>query len=1104
VVLHFEYLNIESGFDFVTVFETNEAGKLLGKFTGSSLPPTVVAAVDTTYVRFKTDGTGQRLGFKARWDTLGCPNACSNRGSCVRDYCYCDEGFFGGDCSDSFCVGTKKYTSIIGNMMDHYRILDEQDKLVLGDYIYKNNVDCRWQLAPLKLFAPYFTLEFLLMDTEIGRDLLIVYDGANQNAPVLAQVSGLNITMPLLSSSSENLFLRFTSDKLKSNLGFFAFWDTMKECGGPIGFCHDGGIANIGPPRLKRGYCYDTQYYPRQHSAKGKCICHYGWYGGDCSFRWCLGAKTLTKRIGEFTDHHDTYETVDGQPNVPVAKIDYKASSFCRWTISPIDPINFIVLTFEYFDLEPGSDFLYVHDGDYFDGSKFLTTYNNEQNTLDGTLTGDGVARMPGQVILSTGNTLFLNFQSDDANTKSHLGFKAKYKGVFCYGRKTMTTKTGQFTDGSPMALRFYPNSYCTWRIKPNNEFFQDHTATLEITVARMNVGLDTVTIYDGEDNTAPILEQFTGQADDITLVTSSGRTLFVEFQSLCHSGPKCRECKKSTLMTGGCDDCLYCNNGRAPKGIGMNLYEHDIPEYEFLNTDCMCDLIPPTNSGFMMTYKVQETTSFCRKVAPMNLTMWHGEFFGFAQARTYRNNEDCSWFIDVDPNLANGYKVEKLNVYMEEMNVDEGRGVGKHPDADLITIYKNHERTTVDCYDECVKPTGAFKWANCPTSLAPQPLRPNCILSQQSGVKIECDRGQIYTYHISCWDSPQQWTVAGGKVRIDFQASSWFVKGNFRFRWEAEVVDPQMSVVSGLGTVTTTAGISAVISLKTRWVDQFGAVQNRTTGGSDVTLVFRYAMLPENMTIFSTATDNQDGSYTMTYIPRFAGVHTLYVQAFGQQVAGSPFTVIVKAGKIDPTKCRAYDTVKTDLTEVGGLTGGKAGRDYFFKVQCEDEFGNVIRSFDGGDDGFPFVTQFKGVHLFFGTGSAAQDGTFNVEYNIPSAGWYEIHIQYKYSPTNNIAIIGSPFLMEVIKVKCPIVGQPACNGQGDCNDDGTCSCDSGWDGEYCQTDLAKWLRMGIVVENAAVGSFAMLVGFSYIWKKCVKEKQLFERLAHDDAEEDW
>merc|ERR1712100_142549 len=237
--------------------------------------------------------------------------------------------------------------------------------------------------------------------------------------------------------------------------------------------------------------------------------------------------------------------------------------------------------------------------------------------------------------------------------------------------------------------------------------------------------------------------------------------------------------------------------------------------------------------------------------------------------------------------------------------------------------------------------------------------------------------------------------------------------------------------------------------------------------------------------------------------IPRFSGVHTLFVMAFGQQVAGSPFTVVVKAGRLDPTKCEAYDTVKVDLTEVGGLTGGKAGRDYFFKLRCQDEFGNPILSGSGGR--YSFTSQFQGVgNLYFGTVTDVGDGTYNIGYNIPTADIYLVHIYYRWSESIQIAINGSPFQMTVVKVKCPIVGQPPCNGEGTCNDDGTCDCNAGWDGEYCQTDLAKLLRMAIVIENAGVGSFGLLILFSYVWKKCVKEKQLFERLQHDDAEEDW
>ena len=33
-----------------------------------------------------------------------CPKNCSNQGRCFHGYCYCDDGFYGIDCSNSTCV----------------------------------------------------------------------------------------------------------------------------------------------------------------------------------------------------------------------------------------------------------------------------------------------------------------------------------------------------------------------------------------------------------------------------------------------------------------------------------------------------------------------------------------------------------------------------------------------------------------------------------------------------------------------------------------------------------------------------------------------------------------------------------------------------------------------------------------------------------------------------------------------------------------------------------------------------------------------------------------------------------------------------------------
>ena len=78
------------------------------------------------------------------------------------------------------------------------------------------------------------------------------------------------------------------------------------------------------------------------------------------------------------------------------------------------------------------------------------------------------------QVALSANPTLFLHFTTDDANPQmsSHRGFKARWKGVFCYGTKLLTTPSGTLDDGSFETDRYYPRTNCTWVIQPVESSF--------------------------------------------------------------------------------------------------------------------------------------------------------------------------------------------------------------------------------------------------------------------------------------------------------------------------------------------------------------------------------------------------------------------------------------------------------------------------------------------------------------------------------------------------------------------------------------------------------------------------------------------------------
>ena len=54
------------------------------------------------------------------------------------------------------------------------------------------------------------------------------------------------------------------------------------------------------------------------------------------------------------------------------------------------------------------------------------------------------------------------------------------------------------------------------------------------------------------------------------------------------------------------------------------------------------------------------------------------------------------------------------------------------------------------------------------------------------------------------------------------------------------------------------------------------------------------------------------------------------------------------------------------------------------------------------------------------------------------------------------------------------------------------------------QEELAGILRLIIIIENCVLMAGVLAVCISQFWKRCVVEKEMFERLQYDDIEEDW
>jgi hypothetical protein len=74
---------------------------------------------------------------------------------------------------------------------------------------YANNSKSSWLIQPEK--ATSITLSFTFFNTESNNDKVIIYDGANNQAPILRQWSGQTIPPPIISSRG-SMYVEFSSN----------------------------------------------------------------------------------------------------------------------------------------------------------------------------------------------------------------------------------------------------------------------------------------------------------------------------------------------------------------------------------------------------------------------------------------------------------------------------------------------------------------------------------------------------------------------------------------------------------------------------------------------------------------------------------------------------------------------------------------------------------------------------------------------------------------------------------------------------------------------------------------------------------------------------
>lgn len=454
-----------------------------------------------------------------------------------------------GNNPNAYCSGTTLYTDPTGVITDGS-----------GNANYLDNASCKWVIAPPG--ATQITISFTQFNTEADYDTVWVYNGTDTLSPLLMIWSG-NTLPPTITTTGGGALVRFKSDNLYNFAGWSLTYNATiipPSCGGgnvmanATGTISDGsGAGNYGnnqlcywliaPPCASSVSLSFTAFNTEQNydgvlvyngnntnapllgTFTGTTlplnltsgpemlvvfISDYSTTFGGFSANYtstgtpyCSGNTTLTNDYGTFSDGSNAN--------------NYCNNANCSWLIQPTGATS-ITLSFSQFDVEPlSTDGFTIYDAvEVFDGV-------NVNSPLLGRFAGNS---LPNSITSTSGN-MFVKFYTDMSETKA--GWTANYTSTtnnYCTGNVTLTAPAGTFNDGSG-ANQYGNNAECSWLIQPTNA----QNITLSFSAFNTEQNNDGVLVYDGINNSSPLLGSFTGSAIPNT-VTSTGGAMYVTFGS--------------------------------------------------------------------------------------------------------------------------------------------------------------------------------------------------------------------------------------------------------------------------------------------------------------------------------------------------------------------------------------------------------------------------------------------------------------------------------------------------------------------------------------------------------------------------------------------
>ncbi|KAI0218535.1 Exoskeleton protein RP43 [Lamellibrachia satsuma] len=520
VRLRFDSFYLESHsscrYDSVKIYDgTSASARMLGVYCGSNLPADIVSTGNSLYVKFRSDSSVTKAGFRIRYSVASCDKL-------------------------------KVLTRSVGGFG------------TVGSP-YGNFESCSWKIQASS--GQRLRLNFERFDLEYGSrscpyDKVKIYDGSSANAPLNGMYCGTHLPADIVSRGN-TMFVNFTSDHSVTETGFRIHYSVVScsrltvltasqgvfgtaglsygnnescswkirvpsgqrmrlhfskfdlESGSSCTYdrvkIYDGSSASA---QLKGSYCGSNTPADVESSGSTMFVSFTSDYSVTQSgfeIRYSLVSRSSScRRLKVLTGSVGLFGTAgSGHGN----------NERCAWKIQ-VPGNKQVRLHFVGFNLE-------LHPSCRYDSVKVYDGRSN-RSPLKGTYCG---SRMPAD-ITSSGSAMFVSFTSDSSVTKA--GFRIRFQKVSCSKLKVLTGLAGSI---GTAGYGYENYETCSWKVQVSrNKRVRLRFVKFDLE-AHSSCNWDSVKVYDGSSASARLKGTYCGSRRPAE-IRSSGNTMFVTFTS--------------------------------------------------------------------------------------------------------------------------------------------------------------------------------------------------------------------------------------------------------------------------------------------------------------------------------------------------------------------------------------------------------------------------------------------------------------------------------------------------------------------------------------------------------------------------------------------